>query len=766
MAVPLGELTLRPRHHLSALWWLGLLYRRPLEVVRTLEGLSCQGALLSGACLLAHALPWTFAIAFLGRMLLMRLAGADGNLIFGSTSGALDFTRGFAIGIAFGTVIATAIGILRRIASWIADGITNGIVFGIAFGIFYGIGFGVDIGVNIASGITGGILFGVSLGIYRRIVKGMAMGAILEIALAIGLGIIVGIIVGIVGGFALGTACGVGFGIGFLRAYYYPAHACFLFPPIQGRWYRFHPVAWDDLCQLPFLGLHRLLAAYGAIDPASGEREIERLINSYPTQRGEALKARAILVATEASAERDLAALDARVAALPDGDRGFLREVRDVRGRIGEIAQLQRRLDTMTRPAFREPVAAQLVTSIENFRHQVAGFREPLASEFRKAAEAWRAVAEAQLENVRTVLAQKPTTQVFRAGDPVDRANEAFVPRVAVIEELESQIMLSTGCPGLLLYGRRRMGKSTLLRNITGFLPESVLMARFSMQNPNAFTSLASFAGLVGRTAREALSDVPPAVAPETLPDLFEALGGIDIRLGENGRKMLLACDEYEAIDAKIGEGVFKLDLLATIRECVQEHRHITWVFAGSHDLSELTNADWSSYFVSLRTIEVLPFEPKETYLLLTEPLKWSPLWREREAERPRFDSSFWGENGINRIQAETGGWPHLVKLVAETAVDLANDKRVRELDAEMLELAFSKAVGRGDAVLRQLVESESRSAGERAFLLGFRDHATQPPPDDADVRAALRRRRLVLDDPEGWRLRAPLMRRWLLDRC
>lgn len=29
MAVPLAELTLSPRHHLSAIWWLCVLYRRP-----------------------------------------------------------------------------------------------------------------------------------------------------------------------------------------------------------------------------------------------------------------------------------------------------------------------------------------------------------------------------------------------------------------------------------------------------------------------------------------------------------------------------------------------------------------------------------------------------------------------------------------------------------------------------------------------------------------------------------------------------------------
>ena len=57
-----------------------------------------------------------------------------------------------------------------------------------------------------------------------------------------------------------------------------------------------------------------------------------------------------------------------------------------------------------------------------------------------------------------------PAAQVFRAGEPVDRDSEAFVERKEVVDELASQILLSAGSPGLVLYGRRRMGKSTVLK--------------------------------------------------------------------------------------------------------------------------------------------------------------------------------------------------------------------------------------------------------------------------------------------------------------
>ena len=85
----------------------------------------------------------------------------------------------------------------------------------------------------------------------------------------------------------------------------------------------------------------------------------------------------------------------------------------------------------------REPYAVLLVKEIESFRGRVSGFREPLSSEFRAAADKWLAIAQRQLSEVQSIVGKEPTPQVFRAGDPVDRAQEAFVPRMSVLGQLE-----------------------------------------------------------------------------------------------------------------------------------------------------------------------------------------------------------------------------------------------------------------------------------------------------------------------------------------
>src|ERR1700693_2846486 len=78
--------------------------------------------------------------------------------------------------------------------------------------------------------------------------------------------------------------------------------------------------------------------------------------------------------------------------------------------------------------------------------------------------------------------------------------------------------------------------------------------------------------------------------------------------LERDNRRLVISLDEYNNIDQKIRQRVFPEDLLAAFRESIQSHRRITWIFAGSHEITELVNAPWTSYLVSARTVEVSLF--------------------------------------------------------------------------------------------------------------------------------------------------------------
>jgi hypothetical protein len=170
---------------------------------------------------------------------------------------------------------------------------------------------------------SGGFGFGLSVGLAMGLVVSLVLGQVNKRKIWVGVTTLsaTGIVVGILGGLRRGLDIGLAevlaesiiYSIGFLgglslgfpitvfRLYYYLFHPLWLWPRIRKEAYRHHPVAWDDLCLLPFPGLDRLLVAYAEFEPEAGEREIDRLIDEYPSQRRAAQRARAALVAKRAA---------------------------------------------------------------------------------------------------------------------------------------------------------------------------------------------------------------------------------------------------------------------------------------------------------------------------------------------------------------------------------------------------------------------------------------------------------------------------------
>ncbi len=119
------------------------------------------------------------------------------------------------------------------------------------------------------------------------------------------------------------------------------------------------------------------------------------------------------------------------------------------------------------------------------------------------------------------------------------------------------------------------------------------------------------------------------------------------------------------------------------------------------------------------------------------------------------------------RIYSETRGWPHLVQLVAQTAISLLLSSQSRILNDQLLEEAFDRAVEYGHITLFELMRKETSLTGEWEYLEAFCNEKIQDPPSDPSIATSLRRRRLVEANEEGaWELRVPLMARWLRKTC
>ncbi|MDS4030351.1 MAG: hypothetical protein RKO66_09780, partial [Candidatus Contendobacter sp.] len=578
---------------------------------------------------------------------------------------------------------------------------------------------------------------------------------------------LIGLVAGAFTGMAIAIDIAICLCILATRAYYYPLHLFLIFPVVRGRLYPWHPVAWDDLCFIPFPGLDRLLVAYAEYAPENAHSEIKRLIDHYPSQHMAALRARTRLIARAAAREVDLSQLEAYVAQLPTGNQGFLAHTPRVREIISEISQLQRRFNSLDHLFLREPSATLLVNKIGDFQNCLNRLPRPLAREFSQAARQWRTIAENQQRQAQNILVRMPHPAAFRAGGSVDRDLTAFVLRESAISDLKRRLVLGTDGHPLILTGRG-VGKSTLLGNLQDFLPISLHVTVLSLDSLADCPSQADFLSAIDRRMTKAiLPSWPdfPALAQPTSPEFERWLHHCNAWLVEMKRRLLLAIDGYETLDRALNDSILDAKLLTTIAMSIQNHRQIVWCFVGNRPLSEVRHEILASCLANAQPLEVPPFTEAETRRLLTEPLRYSSLWRDDDPKRPRFNPDFWGDNGIERIHAEAGGWPHLVQLLAETIVDLTNDREQAQADRVLLDEAIAKAIVAGDAVLRQLMQPEDAAPGEWEYLRGFRTRDTQPPPDDEAVYQALRRRLLVAEEGGQWRLRVPLMQRWLRER-
>lgn len=720
---------------------------------------------------------------------------------------------GLALGLGILLVVSIGSSLKRRFHRLIVGSIC-GPLLGTAFGFYYeivpgyfiGVVFGIIYGVvsTEAFGISVGLSFSTTTGLTIACTGGMPYGLEVAIAFGLGVGLMFGLTANIATTLSQSKMTGIAYSFGFVatvtalftivtkltihtsylatsdiltafqcwlivssalffRLYYLPYHFLALWPASGlSEIYKFHPAAWDEGCLIPFPGLDRILISYADHDRRGAEKEVDHLIEYSPAQRNAAVRAKAILVIRRTLQVKELTQITDFLAELPEGPSPFLRAASELKRKTRSIVEAQTAFDLVGRKFLEEPFARLVVVSVESFKGQIIGYHPLLVDAFRQAALKWLEIARHQQHNAQRHASSPLIHQVFCAGDPVDRDREAFVIRAALLNELERQILLSTGCSSLLIYGRRRMGKSTFLKNLDGMLAQRVSIANISMQQARAFLSLEDFIGLLSsRIISTCELELNPV---DNLRSLEIFLSELQDRLSKTDRRLLLGIDEYENLDRKIGEGVLPEDLLAVIRESIQNHRRITWAFAGSLAIEELKNAPWPSFLVSTRMLEVTPFEFEETYQLLTEPLKTSSYWNSDSARHPpRFSQDFWGADGIESIHRVTGGWPHLVQLVAENSVDVANDLGASSMDEQILETAFDRSVERGNITFMLLLETECSFPGEWDYLRSFKFDEVQKRPTDELVARSLKRRRLVREEDTGlWTLRVPLMRRWI----
>jgi len=357
----------------------------------------------------------------------------------------------------------------------------------------------------------------------------------------------------------------------------------------------------------------------------------------------------------------------------------------------------------------------------------------------------------------------EPISNPYIAGTPV--YPPLFRGRQDIFNQIASIWQDKAVPDSIILYGHRRMGKTSILRNLSQAV--SGLIIYVDLQGEASF--VASTAELLLNLAY-ALRDGVNLAYP--LPTTCESTNEAKIHFREvlkqiPTRPIFLALDEFEAIDLAVSEGKISPDIYPFLRSLAMS-ADLTLILGGSHQLSEMSHDYQQAFFKSYQEVTVSFLDHATAWQLITNPTDDFGLNYEAAA--------------VEQIIAVTGGQPYLMQQVCRNALDNLNHEwfdlhqereimiQLSDVNAVLGEVILRDGFGYFDGVWRQ-----SHDPLQHELLRWI---AAQPTPCAwADIQAAFNideamlrnlldwavRHDILLEvAPMQWAYRVPLMREWV----
>jgi hypothetical protein len=385
-------------------------------------------------------------------------------------------------------------------------------------------------------------------------------------------------------------------------------------------------------------------------------------------------------------------------------------------------------------------------------------------------AQTWQKALLQVASEVGEISITKPVTNPYVVGDPVQ--GNLFVGREDVLRQLEELWVIGHHLQSVVLYGHRRMGKTSILLNAANCSGSGVKVAYVNLlrlgDSPQGV-------GEVLMAICDAISDAV-GCTPPTDADLlnlpyrtFERyLKQVEAHLSGG---LIVALDEFEKIEELIEAEKIPKDFMGYLRGLVQMSSKVAFAFAGLHTLEEMTADYFQPFFASVIPIHVGFLQPGATRQILANPDEDFPLDYTPES--------------LDQIYALTAGQPYLVQLVGFQLVRRYNDFvfeqgrprdpvfTLEDVEAVINDPEFFKR-GRYyfDGVWGQAARGAS---GQQAILRALAPHpqglsidalAQATAMEEKTLQEALKTltRHDVVQQREGhWQIIVELFRRWVL---
>jgi hypothetical protein len=523
---------------------------------------------------------------------------------------------------------------------------------------------------------------------------------------------------------------------------------------------------------VPFLG--RLLVRAFAEDAQAGLEAIRTVAGSLHQGRA-ARQALARITFNTLQDCNDLAAIEqvaSHVTWLPNDLGALGRDVSEIVPRLFQTSRSVAVALASDSPYNRRLGLSGAADELANLRQNLPLLVARRTGRWTPVVEGWQRILKAELERSSTQqVGEIPNP--YQTGRPLHASQAAlFKGRRDLVNKVATAI-LERNRPTLILYGSRRMGKTSFLMQLPRLLPGDTIPVFVDLQGGAATGSTAnllySLARAMVRDARihrvslplverEAFRrDNPIVVFSDWLQE--RALPA----LGE--RRLLLTLDEFEKLGRAVKIGQVGEAVLDEFRSLIQHQAQLSFLFAGVATMDEL-GPGWSSYFINVEALRVTYLRPEETEDLIRNPDPASGFFL-------TYDDAV-----VTDIVTLTRGHPYLAQQVCADLVREANARQVSHATPDLLEAALVRALQSGAPYFRNVwdemtgTDPASVAAGQGLLRRLAASAGPLPIPlEGADVavrRAVDRMTRLdVIEEVAGgYQFQVPLIKRWVIERA
>lgn len=299
---------------------------------------------------------------------------------------------------------------------------------------------------------------------------------------------------------------------------------------------------------------------------------------------------------------------------------------------------------------------------------------------------------------------------IYIAGMPLDEKSDVFKGRKDIIRILEREIITEAKQrPALLLFGARRTGKTSVLRQFPEALGPNVIPVIIDLQGLAITNSIVTFFEKLSEEIRKNILTLRRIEVQEISRQHLETdpyMVFVEwVKLVEKtiGNKWLLLClDEYEYIQKMVANNRADERIFQLLRTLVQNHPKLTLLFSGAHTFDEL-DPTWSHYLINVHAIKIGDLENNDALELIEKPTKLFPLKYNKDA--------------VKRILSAAGGQPYILQVICRDLVNLMNDENRLYATESDVNRTLDSALISGSAYFKEVWMGPDSNDARRSIM-------------------------------------------------